>query len=143
MRLELTTRSDLAIQAINFLGDVRRRSPSTRVRRTILAEELNTTPDFLARVMGPLVKKGWVSSVTGPGGGYRLERHGYTATVFELIDTVEGVPQEGQCVLRQGACDAAHKCALHDAWTRARKAMISELKAEKVLSKGMDHEVKT
>jgi len=112
------------------------RPEAGRMRRSTMAGELNTTPDFLARVMGPLVKEGWVSSITGPGGGYQLEETGRSASIYELIDAIEGVPPEGQCVLRGGPCDPNQKCALHDPWTRARKAMTSELHAETVLGEG-------
>ncbi len=128
MRLELTTRTDLAIRALQTLDEEGR-----RFSRSELAERLGTTPHFLARIMAPLVHSGWVRSGTGPGGGYDIDHPARSLSVFDLIAAVEGVPEEGRCVLRDGGCQPGRNCALHDAWTRARSALISELKSSNVL----------
>lgn len=130
MRLELTTRTDLALRALRTLAE-----HEGRLKRADLAERLHTTPDFLARIMAPLVRRGWVNSGTGPAGGYELHGSASSVSLFELIDCVEGVPDEDRCVLRGGPCDAVEGCALHDAWTRARKAMNAELQSSFVIEK--------
>ena len=129
MRLELTTRSDLALRAIRLLNEDR-----GRIKRALLAEQLGTSPDFLARIMGPLVHRGWVHSETGPAGGYQLQQSAHSLTVYDLISCVEGVPSDDQCVLRGGPCEPTDRCALHDPWSRARKALIAELQASFVIS---------
>ena len=128
MRLELTSRTDLALRALRLLAQ-----RGGRIKRADLADDLATTPDFLARVMGPLVHRGWVASVTGPTGGYESLPAATSASVFDVIEAVEGVPEEGRCVLRAGSCDARDQCALHDAWTRARKALTAELQSSFVI----------
>jgi Rrf2 family protein len=129
MRLELTTRSDLALRAIRLLNE-----DGGRIKRASLAERLGTSPDFLARIMGPLVHRGWVISEKGPAGGYQLDRSAQTLTVYDLIDCIEGVPSDDQCVLRGGPCDSSDRCALHDPWARARKALNAELQASFVIN---------
>ena len=131
MRLELTTRTNLAIGAIRRMA-----TRNHRVARSELAGELDTTPDFLARVMAPLVHKGWVASGTGPGGGYELTEGGRGVSVFDVITAVEGVPEENACVLRSGPCRRDDQCDLHDAWTRARTALMAELRESPVLQNG-------
>jgi len=129
MRLELTTRSDLALRAIRLLNE-----DGSRMKRALLADQLGTSPDFLARIIGPLVHRGWVVSETGPAGGYQLDPSVRSLSVYDLIDTVEGVPGDDQCVLRGGPCDPADRCALHDPWSRARKALTAELQASFVIN---------
>ncbi len=129
MRLELTRRTDLALRAIRFLETARR-----RVKRTELGEAVGTSPDFLAQVMGPLVRSGWVNSGPGRGGGYRLEVDPRSISVLDLIDAVEGVPDEDRCVLRGGPCDPQARCALHEAWTGARAAFLDELRNTPVVA---------
>lgn len=128
MRLELSKRSDLAIRALRILH-----ARGARVKRTELADLLSTTPDYLARVMTPLVAMGWVVSQTGPTGGYRIGPDAVSATVYDLIEAVEGVPVEGVCVLRDGSCNPLQPCALHEAWSRARKALLDELRGSTIL----------
>ena len=131
MRLELTRRSDIAVRALQKLS-----AAGGRVSRPDLAAAANTTPDFLARVMMVLVSRGWVASWTGPAGGYEITSHAREASVFDLIEAVEGVPEDGRCVLRGGPCPPVEQCALHEAWTRARKALLEELRGTPILSQG-------
>lgn len=128
MRLELTSRTDLALRAMRALA-----SEEARLKRVDLAKRLRTTPDFLARIMAQLVRSGWVTSGTGPTGGYQLDSSAQSVSLFELIECVEGVPEEDSCVLRGGPCDVLDRCALHDAWTRARKALTAELRSSFVI----------
>lgn len=128
MRLELTTRTDLALRALrHLLGSGRREG------RVDLADALRTTPDFLARVMAPLVSQGWVDSRPGRSGGYMLRSDADQVSVLDVVRVVEGVPMD-DCVLRSGPCEPDEKCALHDAWTRARNALLAELSVSPALA---------
>lgn len=122
MRLELSVKTDLALRALDLLMSRR-----IRVGRTELAEQLGTSPDFLARVMSPLVRAGWVESQRGKTGGYRIAPEAASASVYDVIALQEGFPADGRCVLRNGPCDPDERCALHDAWSKARDAMLAEL----------------
>lgn len=121
MRLELSVRTDLALRALQELARAGR-----RLGRSDLAQALATTPDFLARVMGPLVNQHWVDSRPGRNGGYLLTDDGRTASVLDVVQVEEGVPM-AKCVLRFGPCNPDERCALHDPWMKARDAMLAEL----------------
>jgi Rrf2 family iron-sulfur cluster assembly transcriptional regulator len=128
MRLELSIRSDLALRGLRILA-----SSGERIKRESLASQLRTSPDFLARIMAVLVSRGWVGSRTGPSGGYELAESAKQISVFELIEAIEGVPPEDRCVLKKTGCDPARPCALHEAWSRARKALFEELEGSPVI----------
>ncbi|MDH3307922.1 MAG: Rrf2 family transcriptional regulator, partial [Acidimicrobiia bacterium] len=68
MRLEMNRKTFLAIEAIWALTDA-----GDRVLGATLAKTIGTSTAFIAQVMNPLVRSGWVASVTGPGGGYTLD----------------------------------------------------------------------
>lgn len=123
MRLELSSRSELALLALRAL------SADERLPRTVVAERISTTPDFLARVMAPLIQRGWVESRPGVAGGYLLGAPLSSITLRDLIEAVEGPIDSGRCVLRGGPCATADRCALHEPWTRAREALVEELAA--------------
>ena len=61
MRLEITQRADLAVRALVAL-----QSAPVRLKSVDLADALGTTAGFVPQVMGPLVRAGWVRSVTSP-----------------------------------------------------------------------------
>lgn len=122
MRLELAKRTDLALRAVQKLC-----ISDERVAGTVLADELGTTHQYLPQIMSPLVRRRWVTSSPGPGGGYHLEIELDSISVLELIEAMEGATETDMCVLRGGTCDATDPCALHTAWSRARDALLLEL----------------
>jgi Rrf2 family transcriptional regulator, iron-sulfur cluster assembly transcription factor len=127
MRLELTKKTDLALQALGCLAE-------DEVRRAgaALAEEIGATRQFLPQVMAPLVQAGWVDSIPGPHGGYQLLEGLDVISVLDLIEAIEGQTDRGRCVLTGEKCPRGEVCALHSAWTRARAALLDELSATSV-----------
>lgn len=126
MRLEITRKSDLAVRALcSLLG-------SGRMKSAALAESVGSTPAFMAQVMGPMVRRGWVSSDPGPTGGYELSVSLGDVSILDVIEAIEGPTADGRCVLRDGPCPSDELCALHDAWLPARDAMRESLAATPV-----------
>ncbi len=124
MRLEVTRRAELAVQAVAVLAPA-----GTRLKAPALAEALGTTPGFVAQVVGPLVKAGWVRSVPGPTGGYSLTEAASDASVLDVVETVDGPTADGHCVAHDRGCSVSTACALHDAWAQARQTLTDALAA--------------
>ena len=124
MRLEVTRRAELAVQAMTLLG-----AQEALLKTSALAEELGTTKGFAPQVLGPLVKAGWVQSIPGPTGGYGLTPAAHSASVLEIIETIDGPTADGRCVAHDRPCGAGTTCALHDAWAQARDALVTSLAA--------------
>lgn len=124
MRLEITRKTNLALRAMAAL-----RSPAGRLSGMELAAQVGTSTTFLAQVMTPLVRRGWVTSQPGRSGGYELSNGGGDISVLDVIEAVEGPTDTEMCVLREGSCAADEPCATHNAWSRARTALIKELAA--------------
>jgi len=97
------------------------------LKGALLAEWLGTTTFYLPQVMKPLVSSGWVKSEPGPTGGYRAAANAAEVSMFELIEAVEGPLLDGRCVLKNKPCPEEEHCALHEAWSEAREALITVL----------------
>ena len=124
MRLELTKRTELALQALQTLAGA-----GQRLKGAQLAERIGSTPTYVPQVVAPLVAAGWVSSEPGPLGGYQLVAPLARVAVLDLIEAVEGPTETTTCVLAGGGCRPDQPCALHEPWTRARAALMAELAA--------------
>lgn len=124
MRLDITRKTNLAILAMAALP-----RSGARVSGKELAGHVGTSTAFLAQVMMPLVRSGWVTSQPGRSGGYELNNGGRDISVLDVIEAVEGPTDTTSCVLRSGDCSAADPCATHEAWSRARDALVKELAA--------------
>ena len=129
MRLEVTRRSDLAARALVVLGRT-----GERMKAGQLAEALDTTTGFIPQVLSSLVAAGWVRSDPGPTGGYSLSTSLDDISILNVIESVEGPTDTGQCVLADRPCGATGPCALHHPWTRARSHLLDELAATPVAS---------
>jgi Rrf2 family iron-sulfur cluster assembly transcriptional regulator len=125
MRLELTKKTDLAFQALEFIATSR----GDRVSGHDLAEHLDVSGQYLPHIMAPLTRAGWVSSVSGPHGGYVIAVDLEDISLLSLIEAVEGPIDDSRC-LHLGPIHASGvTCALHGPWTKARRAMLIELEA--------------
>jgi len=82
---------------------------------------------FLPRVMTDLVAAGLVEGRTGRTGGYRLARPAAAISLLDVIDAVDSEPEHPTCILRGGPCRFDGRCAVHDAFTEARRAMTEHL----------------
>jgi Rrf2 family protein len=122
VRLEVTRRADLAVRAMTALGE----APG-RMKAPALADALGTTPGFVAQVVGPLVKAGWVRSDPGPTGGYALDVELDHVSVLAVIEAIDGVTDAGRCVVEDRGCASAHPCVLHLAWASAREELTRSL----------------
>lgn len=98
-----------------------------RVGGPDLADELETTRQYLPQIVNPLVKSRWVRSTPGPHGGYELLVSLNDVSVLELIEVMEGPTQDDTCVLTGETCPQITPCALHVAWKAARGALMKEL----------------
>jgi len=92
-----------------------------------LAEALGTTAGFIPQVLGPLVERGWVTSVPGPTGGYESTVGPERLSVLDVIEAVEGPTVNGRCVLVDRPCNEGGQCAMHEPWGRARAGLLDEL----------------
>ena len=121
MKLELRPRTELTLRTLAALAG------GDRLRAAELAELVGTTPTYLAHIVGPLTRSGWVHSAPGPTGGHQLVADLSRVSLLQVIEAVEGPTDDGRCVMAARACPAPEPCALHDAWVRARAALTAEL----------------
>lgn len=84
---------------------------------------------FLPRVMADLVKAGLVVGHRGRTGGYRLARPAVTISLLDIIGAAEPHHHDRTCILRGGPCGLDGRCAVHDAFSGARDAMLHHLSA--------------
>ena len=123
MRLELTKKTDLAYQALATIASI----PDHRVNGADLATNLSITTHYLPHVMAPLTRSGWITSTSGPRGGYTITTELEDITLLDLVEAVEGPIDMSTCLHLGPRHQQNESCALHRPWTKAREALIAEL----------------
>lgn len=119
MSLGFQRKTDLALRVLRRLG-----TPGAKVSGTSLSSSIGTTNSFLPQVVAPLIERGWVMSVRGPGGGYSLTAASSDISLLDVLEATEGRPVGGRCVLRDQPCPNDEPCLSHVVWTKAREVLI-------------------
>jgi Rrf2 family iron-sulfur cluster assembly transcriptional regulator len=70
---------------------------------------------YLEQLFGKLRRKGLVSSVRGPGGGYNLAKKQEEVSVADIILAVDEPIDATQCGGKEN-CRDEQKCLTHDLW---------------------------
>lgn len=71
---------------------------------------------YLEQLFSRLRKKGLVSSVHGPGGGYLLGRPAEEISIAEIVVAVDENVDSTRCA-GQKNCQNGHPCLTHDLWS--------------------------
>ena len=125
MRVALKRKGDYSVRAVLDLA-----THWQRGRRK--AREIATTMDvperYLGQILANLVHHGFLVAVAGPGGGYVLSRRPDEVSLLDVVEAAEGPVQLDECVLKGGPCDWVGTCAMHEAWSRAQAAFVTQLR---------------
>jgi Rrf2 family protein len=82
---------------------------------------------YLEQIMIPLKKAGWVQSVRGAGGGYRLAKPPETTSVGQIVALLEGGDRLIDCGAKPGACRRSEQCATRNLWIETAQVMYEKL----------------
>ncbi|MCK0512987.1 Fe-S cluster assembly transcriptional regulator IscR [Aromatoleum buckelii] len=121
--MRLTTKGRFAVTAMIDLASRQTEGPVTLAG---IAERQKISLSYLEQLFGKLRRHKLVSSVRGPGGGYRLARDMSRITVADVIVAVDEPLDATQCGGRQN-CHDEQRCLTHDLWANLNKRMYEYL----------------
>ena len=121
--MRLTTKGRFAVTA---MIDLAARQSDGPVTLAGIAERQKISLSYLEQLFGKLRRHKLVSSVRGPGGGYRLAREMGAITVADIIIAVDEPLDATQCGGKQN-CHDEHVCLTHDLWANLNKRMYAYL----------------
>ncbi len=114
-------RMDYAVRALCYLAA---QAPERVVRRAEIQQCQNIPPHFLSKILRTLVSAGFLASVPGAHGGFRLGRPASDISVRAVYESVEGRLSLVDCVdRREGFCCYAPVCTQIDIWTGAQRLL--------------------
>ncbi len=113
--MRLTTKGRYALRSVICLA--RRSSGGAPVSIRDIAEEERISADFLEQIFYRLRRKGIVSSVRGPGGGFYFSRPLESVSLFDILEAAEEGFEFSPC-MEEGAvpCDREASCAARPVW---------------------------
>jgi Rrf2 family transcriptional regulator, iron-sulfur cluster assembly transcription factor len=121
--MRLTTKGRFAVTA---MMDLAMRTGDSPVTLADISERQQISLSYLEQLFGKLRRYGLVSSVRGPGGGYRLARTMPQITVADIILAVDEPIDATRCHGMQN-CKDDQKCLTHDLWENLNKVIFDYL----------------
>jgi Rrf2 family transcriptional regulator, iron-sulfur cluster assembly transcription factor len=135
MSLIFSRQCEYALQAVLFLA-MQKEGERTSIRD--MARKLDIPYHFLAKILQDLSRKGLLSSVKGPGGGFSLGMSAGDITLFHIVEAIDGVDLTRNCVMGFPDCSGRHPCAMHDNWAVLRDGIYSMLVSKNVAQLAVD-----
>ncbi len=98
--LNISERVNIAIHALAYIGAA---GKNASVKR--MAEDLQVSETYLAKVLQPLVKEGLIDSKRGAKGGFTLAKKPEDITAYDLVTVIEGPLPVNACLFAHPICD--------------------------------------
>ena len=111
--MRLTTKGRFAVTA---MMDIALQEGVLPVALIDISERQNISLSYLEQLFGKLRRRALVTSVRGPGGGYRISQPTETITVGEIIRAVDETVDATQCGGLKN-CKDDKECITHELWT--------------------------
>lgn len=119
--MQLSTRGRYAVMALVDLAAREREAPARPVTLAEIAASQQLSQSYLEQLFGKLRRAGIVTSVRGPGGGYRLARPTARLPIADIVNAVDEPIRVTRCREDGPGClldgdGAPARCRTHDLW---------------------------
>jgi len=121
--MRLTTKGRFAVTA---MIDLAMREVHRPVTLADISERQKISLSYLEQLFGKLRRRGLVSSVRGPGGGYQMAKKLEEVSVADIIRAVDEPIDATQCSGREN-CKDDRKCLTHDLWASLNDRIFAYL----------------
>ncbi len=121
--MRLTTKGRFAVTA---MMDLALRGGAGPVTLAEISARQRISLSYLEQLFGKLRRHGLVSSVRGPGGGYRLAKPTQEVAVADIILAVDEPIDATQCGGKE-KCHDDRKCLTHDLWAALNQRIFDYL----------------
>ena len=121
--MRLTTKGRFAVTAMVDLAMRQSRGPVTLAA---ISERQHISLSYLEQLFGKLRRAKLVSSVRGPGGGYKLAQGLPEVSVADIVTAVDEPIDATQCGGKEN-CHDDRRCMTHDLWATLNEKMYDYL----------------
>lgn len=127
----LSKASKYAISAVIYLSN--NSTIDEKLGSKEIAEAIEIPAPFLAKTLQQLTKKGIISSIKGPHGGFYFSEKNSNKTLFDIIECVDDVEKFNSCYLGQNNCDENNPCVAHNIYAPFKEKLIRKLKTKTII----------
>ncbi len=133
--MKLSTKGRYAVMAMADLADAAETGPVTL---SDIASRQSISLSYLEQLFAKLRRADIVSSVRGPGGGYKLSRSPNQIRISDIILAVDEPLRATRCSEAKGCLRDGRRCITHDLWDELGRHIylfLSSITLEDVLER--------
>ncbi len=123
--LKLTKKADYGLIALRHLamsGDLMASSSAKQI-----AEQYGVPLPLLSKVLQRLARSGFLESLQGTNGGYRLARPSHEMSVLDVIHSIDGPVILTSCFHDDQECDHTTNCTVREPLRKVHEAISNLL----------------
>jgi len=129
MSLIFSRQCEYALQAMVYLA---LKKEGERISIKDLTKRLDIPYHFLGKILQGLTRKGFLTSVKGPHGGFALGMPAEEITLFQIVEAIDGVGFSHNCVMGFPDCSGKNPCAVHETWSGLRDGITTMLQVKNI-----------
>ena len=116
--------TEYAIRVLTFMA----RDETQLFSAKYLHGQLGIPYKYLTNLMTGLARNGYLISVQGRDGGFKISKKLSEITLATIIETTQGMESFDGCVLGFYECSDSNPCAMHYVWQDNRDNFLSTIK---------------
>jgi len=110
--------TDYGLRAmINLAG----RAPREAVSAKVLAQQEEVSYQLICKLLQKLQRAGYIKSLMGPSGGYRMAKLPSEVTLGEIVDLLQGPVKINRCLSDEEACSRQHTCVVSESLKKIQR----------------------
>src|SRR5262249_19259440 len=109
--LRFTREAEYGLLAVAYIAS---RPEGSLAYRKEIAGHHNIPPEFLAKVLQKLSRRGLIRSYRGIHGGYLLAREPATISIADVVSAVDGPMSLVECARPDGSCPQMAICCFRE-----------------------------
>jgi Rrf2 family protein len=123
---------EYGLQAVLYIAQ----HPGKLIGLKEIAANLDVPAPYLSKILQILSKRRILTSVKGPGGGFKLNPQAQNPTLLDIVAAIEGMEIFDRCGIGLKACTDAQPCPIHERYKPFRDDIRKMLSEKTILQYG-------
>ena len=115
-----------ALKSLTYIS--KQSTVSNKLSVEEIAHAVHIPQHYLGKILQDLVRKGFLHSVKGPGGGFWTNTENRNRVAYDVLIAIDGDDVLSSCLMGNKECSHAHPCPLHEVYLNCRSKLFESLK---------------
>lgn len=126
--MNLSKTSAYAIRILAFMA----KNPKELYSAKYLIQNLEISDKYLRKLMTELSKSGFIISIQGRNGGYKLDKQPTEILLQDIVENFDGIGSSGICLLGLENCENGQSCIMGKYWSKIHEELSGQLKSRTI-----------